>query len=90
MPRNTSNNAFHVTIRSDGGHIAAYKFWRSAPNSDTYFWMRADGRGPAGGAVEGAQDDPVSLLAARVLTAAGNRLKAPAPTYSDSYDDEDE
>lgn len=88
MPRDTA--VFHVSIRSDNGHIASYRFWKERPDygDTTYLWMRSDGRNPAGGAVDHNREDPVSTLAARVLLSAGHRLKAPVPTMRDYGDDD--
>lgn len=74
-PNNQKTPAFTVTLRGENGHIASYVFKRHDPHSETFYWSRCDGRGPAGGCVEANPEDPVTLIAAKVLEDAGARLK---------------
>lgn len=74
-PDQKKTPAFTVTLRGENGHIASYVFKRHDPHSETFYWSRCDGRGPAGGSIEADPEDPVSLIAAKVLADAGARLK---------------
>ena len=79
MPPKTDQKtpAFVVNLRGENGHIASYVFKRHDPHSETFYWSRCDGRGPAGGSIEANPEDPVSIIAAGVLADAGQRLRHP-------------
>ena len=84
MPPSKKTPAFAVSLRGENGHIASYVFKRHDQHSETFYWSRSDGRGPAGGSFNIDPTLPVSLIAAKVLSAAGELLRNP---YAPSDDE---